>query len=700
MFCKNCGNQMPDDMKFCAECGTPVAPQEQKKEWVTGTPPNKTEQKVKKAPPKEYWQSNPSMGSASMQTNAVDGAADDGMQDISSYSPYGSANAGFYGSTSGSAAYGAVNTQPDPVVPKSSGSNVSGEPPRKNGNLAVKIIVIALVIAILAGITTIGIIGFVDKSEVEKTATEYIDEFPKIKGETILAVYDEEKFPVDTYEITVERYLLSGALSDVVTFRESTPVVEEITNDKYYKLNLEDGSYRITLQGVKNDPTQSGYSDETGEVITIVLEVEVDNEDPEALGSVNLRGEPVDEEDTYTDIPSDNEPDEAPQTPDMLVATQSDFNELEEMLNATIGYWSDYSPEFDYRTATTEAVVDSVIYGNEGKGYEYFFDTEVKYDEIVGYDQALYAKLPLENIKWICENIYHISFNESFRSDNAFVQGDYCYVKNPASGDGCTTVYEISGNEIVANKYEVAVDVFTDSIAMGRSKEDYGLKVTAGLQEIDGEQYWTIYSIEKTGSQSTPINGQPSVQNQKPEIEATESDFNNLADILLALNFTEYDSASATTSYAVEYMITDEVASWGYDYFYSDIVRNPTNSDPLNRFGTNYRVMSAPSVEWICENVLNIDYKSDYNSTKSYVYNGNIYRKSLNTSETVNYISTLTSYKVVNGKYEVTGEYYSAPIGHTKIDGSATLIGTYTITAELKMIDGNEQWSIYSIKRQ
>lgn len=686
MFCTNCGNQVPDNMNFCTNCGSPVK-QNSKKEWITGTPPPKTENKAKKNPPKEYWQGQPPMN-IDVHSNPVT----IGNQDSTMY---------VLPDNSADPTQAAYNYDPaaadgsSMMFPQNHDftQGYSDEPPKKKPGLVLKIVAIALVITILASVTSVGILSAINKSELKAEGITYIgiDEFPVLKNESELIVYDAEEFPATVYGIEVQRFLIGGALRNLNITEEV--FTDEVSAPSYY-LNLDDGEYRITLQGLTNYPSQV----DTSKVITVIIDVEVDDDNPEALDIVNLRGEAEEKEETSTEATTANDPDETPTTPDMIVAAQSDFNELEKMLNATIGYWSDYSPEFDYRTATTEAVVDSVIFGNEGAGYEYFFGTKVNYDETVSEDQPEYAKLPIEDIKWICEKIYHISFNKNFKSDNVFARGNYCYVKNPAAADGCTTEYEIAGNKVVNNKYEVTVDVFTDSIAMGRSKENYGLKVIADIQNIDREKYWTIYSIEKTDNQSAAINGQPSTQNKKPDIEATESDFETLADILLALNFTEFDSKSATTAYAIDYMLTGEVASWGYDYFYKDILRNPTSTDPQNRFGTNYRVMSASNIEWICENVLNITYDPGYSSSKSYVQNGKVYRKTLPVSETVNYFATLSSYKVVNKRYEVTGEYYSAPVGTTSVDSSATLIGKFIITAELKNVNGKEIWTIYSIK--
>lgn len=525
MFCTNCGNNIPDDMKFCSKCGTPANGQNSKKEWITGQPPSKKTPQPPKSTPKEFWQGQPPKNLDVQRSNVTVGTQNRFVNNNSV------TQAGIPGSfQNGNVSFDPKTTYvlPDNSVPDATqfvhnydpvypdddsltylqvpdmSSGNPPKPPKNKKKIAVIAVVIALVILILASVTTVGIVSAINKSELDAEGVTYVsvDEFPVLKKETELVVYNAKYFPAKKYGIKVERFLIGGFLRNLNIKEEI--LVDESSASSYY-LTLDDGEYRITLV----DLTAGNNTD------VIIIDAKVDDDNLMAAYRVNIGSN----------------------------------------------------------------------------------------------DTLLQPNTPPEE---------------------------------------------------------------------------------SGEPEV--EHVPITPSEEPTESESPTQGG-------KPDIEATESDFEELADLLLAINFTEYDSGSATTAYAVDYMLTGEVASWGYDYFYKDILRNPTTEDPAGRFGKDYRVMNASSVEWICLNILNINFDPDYSSSKSYLQNGKIYRKSLPVSENVNYFATLSSYKVVGKKYEVTGEYYSAPVGTTSIDERATLIGKYIITAELKNINGREQWTIYSIEQ-
>ena len=538
MFCTNCGNQMPDGSQFCTRCGAPVQ-QNSKKEWLTGKPPEKSVDLPKKQPSKEYWQGQPPK-KTDVRSNSVTSGNQNRFAD--SVTQAGVPGAVFGGNSNPGDR--TMYVLPDNSVPDASQTvynynqyadsnravfpqdtdfpqGIPDEPPKKKKNLALKIVAVALVIFILAGVSAVGIISAINKSELDAEGVTYIeiDEFPVLKNESELVVYNEKDFPATVYGIKVERFSIGGILRNLNITEEV--FIDESSAASYY-LNLDDGEYRITLTDISSVRVQSGNAQKNEDAtVVIIIDVKVDGDAPDAAERVDVTSKEV----------------------------------------------------------------------------------------------------------------------------------------NPQKDSNNDVTAPVSGNVTPSDDYS-ASEAPTEA----------------------------------------PTQTPPATQSVKPDIEATNSDFETLADILLAMNFTEYDSKSATTAYAIDYMLTGEVASWGYDYFYKDILRNPTVTDPQNRFGTDYRVMSSSNVEWICENVLNITYDPAYSSSKSYVQNGKVYRKTLPVSENVNYFATLTSYKVVGKKYEVTGEYYATPVGTTSAENGATLIGKFIITAELKNINGREMWTIYSIK--
>lgn len=754
MFCEKCGNQMTADMKFCMKCGHPVPAKKvdqsatqtlnlldlPKDVWASFDVPNppivptsavnhgpsaapapKNEKKaVNKQVPKEFWQNYeptniPVKSSHTGKTQVKE--YDDlrtqvGYDDISSYSTTAfRVNQQQEVAKNNEGLKGKQNIQIHNQIPDNAAQQ---KQPKKKGKTALIVISVALIIAILAGVTSVGVIGLINKKELDGDHIEYIEDFPVIKNETELTVFDVERFPAKEYEIKVERFLVGGTMKNLSTKSE---VLKETSTAPSYHLNLSDGEYRITLTDIKAERTRpvtttTKQEDKTvttttkaeevetnGEVkiiLVIIIDVTVDNNNPDALDKVNINSKPKSEK-TH----ADGEGLSFPQTYMTLSAMDSDFRELEKII--TDFSWSGLE-EFDCKTATDEDIVTHYLTSTLlTEGYNYYFDDTERKNlkkeadplnqwERDGADMD-YLVLNGDNVKWICENIFHVRYNGSFNvgSDFVYAHEGNVYKLIPTTGDMGYDNVKVVSYSLSDDKYNIVLEATPD---FDETVETFN--ITADLQNINGKRYWTFYSINCVSNTSATTT---TTTKKRPEIEATKDDFDKLADILLALNFAEYDSMSATTAYAVEYMLTGEVASWGYSFFYKDIVNKPTVSDPLKRFGTEHKVMNASNVKWICENILNVKYDPSYSSEKSYIHNGKVYRKSLSATENVNYIATLTSYKEVDGRYDVRSEYYTAPIGHTTIDSTANLIGKFTIVAELKMIDGEKQWSIYSIKR-
>ncbi len=761
MFCKKCGNQIPEDMKFCTQCGTPVKlpvqpaqpippvqPQIQEKTSVAQPEPvdlpkdiwsgfevpditvsdnedmepitiPDTVQTAPKSVPKEYLGAS-NIKNISSRPVAVQNPPRTAPKEYAQPWDRGFASGANGVQHSGQAqpinvgVQSANNVQTaTPVQPQNVQKSQDTPKPKKKKkkNIGLKIVAIILVLAVLAS----GGLLIADNLMLEKQmeGKTYIDEFPVLKQETKFTVYDEEKFPVDEYEIKVESMAMGGLLKSKAFVESKDPIIKEVSTDPVYNISFpDDGNYRITLTEIETTRTQAlttsvpsttvapDEKDDDEEPEVIIIDVVVDDDDPEARDDVNINSRPGDES---TTAPVE-EPTTTPQFNETLQASDADFKVFEDMLMKVMGT---QILEFDCKSADTQFVMENFVTEFLSvSGYKYYFNdvtvnnTTDKPDPLekwkgdygesytqYGYD---YWAMNENNVKWICENIYHVSYDSAFKSDELYAHNGYVYKVIPnAGGPGYASITMLSYSQD-KGKYEIIMEAVPE---VGGSAETY--KFVADLQEIDGQKQWTIYSISKTNATTTQIPSKPS---NTPAIQATDAEFKQLADTLLSLNFTEFSSSGATTAYVVEYMLTSEIFTYGYDYFYKDIVRDPSNADPLNKFGTDYVAMDAANVQWICENILNISFDPSYSSAKSYVYDGKVYRKSHKATESLNYIATLTSYIAKDGKYEITGEYYSAPNGETTVNEKSTLLGEYVITAELKMIDGKKQWSIYSIK--
>lgn len=144
-------------------------------------------------------------------------------------------------------------------------------------------------------------------------------------------------------------------------------------------------------------------------------------------------------------------------------------------------------------------------------GYEFFFgDQEIlgqSTDPLGLYSQLGYWKIPEENIKWLCENIYNIEYepiaeDEVCDSQMHYVHDGYFYHRDPAFGDAGWYEAEIVKYNVVDGKYEIVVEnysCFEDWDENGELNRDLHAtaKITAEIKIIDGERYWSIYKIEE-----------------------------------------------------------------------------------------------------------------------------------------------------------------------------------------------------------
>lgn len=247
MFCKKCGKQIPDGLKFCGICGTPVDENN-----VTQKPITQMPQATQKRPEQMK----------------------------------------------------VVGQQVQPLSIK----KISDKDDKKKNN-KLRIIAIILIVAVLFSGVVVIFLGSNNKKKNESLPENalHITDFPVLKNETEFAVYDEDKFPVEEYEIKIEEYKLGGALKDYSSRKE---VLTEKSKDPVYKLNLDDGDYRITLTEISSSRTQAlpdtttklttttttttaekttnVTADNETVVIIIVIEIKVDDKDENAVDKVSI----------------------------------------------------------------------------------------------------------------------------------------------------------------------------------------------------------------------------------------------------------------------------------------------------------------------------------------------------------------------------------------------------------------------------
>ncbi len=401
--------------------------------------------------------------------------------------------------------------EPKPVEPQKPTKQKKG---KKNLVLKIVAIVLALIVFLTGGLFITDAILFKSESEGEG----YITDFPVLKIKTDLVVYDAEVFPYEDYNIKVDKFK-TGKVFRSSTFSTFENIINERSNASVFSIDFkEDGKYRITLEGIISERTQVvTESTKQEEPKKIVIIADVDNDAEDAVGEVLVNSQKNDKQDENTTVPSTQEvirPDIS--DAEKIVATEADFENFIKFLEATNGSFDNGGG-----IATYQDVAD-MLYSTHGRGYEFFFgniDYTYKNEYYNEVRENAYAVVPKENVKWICESVYNIKFNDNFENGSVingvekpiYVDGDYCYMLGFVSGDGGTVLYEITEKTAVEDKYRFTVKVYNCEYGDESNKEFSGitLTITAALKKENGKKFWSVYSVNM-------VNSKPSKKEDAP----------------------------------------------------------------------------------------------------------------------------------------------------------------------------------------
>ncbi len=392
--------------------------------------------------------------------------------------------------------------EPKPVEPQKPTKQKKG---KKNLVLKIVAIVLALIVFLTGGLFITDAILFKSESEDEG----YITDFPVLKIKTELVVYDAEVFPYEDYNIKVDKFK-TGKVFKSSTFSTFENVINERSNASVFSIDFkEDGKYRITLEGIVSERTQAvTESVKQEEPKTIVIIAVVDNDAEDAVGEVSVNSQKSDKQDENTKAPLTQEeirPDIS--DAEKIVATEADFENFIKFLEATNGSFDNGGGIETYKD------VADMLYSTHGRGYEFFFgniDYTYKNEYYNEVRENAYAVVPKENVKWICESVYNIKFNDNFESSSiingeekpVYIDGDYCYMEGFVSGDGGTVLYEITEKTAVEDKYRFTVKVYYCEYGDESNKEFSGitLTITAALKKENGKRFWSVYSVNMVNS--------------------------------------------------------------------------------------------------------------------------------------------------------------------------------------------------------
>ena len=102
--------------------------------------------------------------------------------------------------------------------------------------------------------------------------------------------------------------------------------------------------------------------------------------------------------------------------------------------------------------------------------------------------------MPVENVEWLCENIYNVEFDKNYKSEESYVYGDYVYRYTPIAGYGDWYSTTIDNYKVLSDgKYEITASFY----CVNANQLEHRHKIIAEWKEFDGKYDWTFYSIEK-----------------------------------------------------------------------------------------------------------------------------------------------------------------------------------------------------------
>ncbi len=182
---------------------------------------------------------------------------------------------------------------------------------------------------------------------------------------------------------------------------------------------------------------------------------------------------------------------------DNSAPTEEDMNDLYSMLGYSVA-------DFNSNTSDTAYVInkyitsifgigDYGIYFNDGRVVNSYSGNEPK--DPRGWFEA-YSVLPAENVRWMCENVYNIEFDENYISDNSYCEGGYVYTYAIIAGDGPMTSRVKHTKKLSDGRYAILLESgYTDypSEILQVYEE---ISIIAEIKTTDGKRHWSFYDVK------------------------------------------------------------------------------------------------------------------------------------------------------------------------------------------------------------
>ncbi len=311
-------------------------------------------------------------------------------------------------------------------------------------------------------------------------------------------ITDEELIEAFGYDKT--EYF--GMMKDVIRDIYNKEISEMPPTDYIYDSLLEDATKDESLENTLSFITEEGKlnvilpvfsADEKENVETIV---DIATGEKQDYFTFDEEYEEIPSEELLSDseeVSSDNDIDNA----ERFELADEDLKVLYEMA----GYGM---ADFNSNTSDTAYVInkyitsifgigDYGIYFNDGRVVNSYSGNEPK--DPRGWFDA-YSVLPAENVRWMCENVYNIEFDENYVSDNSYCEGGYVYTYAIIAGDGPMTGRVKHTEKLSDGRYAILLESgYTDypSEILQIYEE---ISIIAEIKTTDGKRHWSFYDVK------------------------------------------------------------------------------------------------------------------------------------------------------------------------------------------------------------
>lgn len=373
-----------------------------------------------------------------------------------------------------------------------------------------------------------------------------------------------------------------------------------------------------------------------------------------------------------------------PEKKERLELNDSDIDLLIDYLKASLGV-----DEYNYETTDFGTLVENIIF--DPLGLKNWYEVIYGVPEVVRLTEEAdplnrfsrdfpdYMVAPEENVRWICENVFHKEYDASYKSDRYYAHEGKVYYLLGYAGDIPPEYSIVSNKALDDGRYEIIL-----SSDWGRYE-----RFLCDVREDNGKRYMSFYEIEY---QQTPLSKIP--DNTSGE-GFSDADIKLLQE-MYRFGMPDFNSNTSSVNYVIDCCMNNTFGPSTYDVYFDDFesvnaYMDPSNADPEGRFRAYFR-LPVESVEWMLKNVYNLEFDENAGTEKFYIKDGYVYVDTVISGDIPPDIRLVEQKALSDSRtLLIFNEYYYWEDEPSK---------QVRIIAEMKNVDGKRVCSLYDVQNK